>query len=122
MSDAALALCGRKIDVFCQISDNLTGSTFASIAQVARSSRIPLFGFASGHARQGAFMTVSTDYYDNGVASARLAMRVLNGEKPAQIPFEPVLATRFTVNLAAARLLGITIPDSLIQSADEVIR
>lgn len=67
-------------------------------------------------------MTLSTDYYDNGVASARLAMRVLNGENPANIPFEPVFKTRFTVNLAAASLLGITIPESLIKSADEVIR
>jgi ABC-type uncharacterized transport system substrate-binding protein len=122
VSDGALALCGRNIDVFCQIADNLTGSTFASIAQVARNSRIPLIGFASGHARQGAFMTLATDYYDNGVASARLAMRVLNGEDPAQIPFEPVSRTRFIVNLAAARQLGITIPESLVKSADEVIR
>ena len=122
VTDGALALCGRRIDVFCQISDNLTGSTFASIAQVARNSRIPLFAFASGQARLGAFMTLSTDYYDNGVASARLAMRVLKGDDPAQIPFEPVLKTRFSVNLAAASLLGITIPDSLIEGADEVIR
>ena len=120
--DGALALCGRHIDVFCQISDNLTGSSFASIAQVARQSRIPLIAFASGQTRKGAFMTLSTDYYDNGVASARLAMRVLNGENPANIPFEPVFKTRFTVNLAAASLLGITIPESLIKSADEVIR
>ena len=108
--------------MFCQISDNLTGASFASIAQVAKQSRIPLFAFASGQARKGAFMTLSTDYYDNGVASARLAMRVLNGEHPAKIPFEPVLKTRFTVNLGAARQLGITIPESLIKSADEVIR
>jgi ABC-type uncharacterized transport system substrate-binding protein len=122
VSDGALALCGRNIDVICQISDNLTGATFASIAQVARSSRIPLMSFASSQARKGAFMALSTDYYDNGVASARIAMRVLNGEHPAQIPFEPVLKTRFIVNLAAASQLGITIPESLVKSADEVIR
>jgi len=89
---------------------------------VARNARIPIFGFASGQARLGAFMTLSTDYYDNGVASARLAMRVLNGDDPAQIPFAPVLKTRFSVNLAAASVLEITIPDNLVKSADEVIR
>jgi len=120
--DGALALCGRNIDVFCQISDNLTGASFASIAQVAKQSRIPLIAFASGQARKGAFMALSTDYYDNGVASAHLAMRVLNGENPAKIPFEPVLKTRFIVNLGAARQLGITIPESLLKSADEIIR
>jgi ABC-type uncharacterized transport system substrate-binding protein len=120
--DAALALCGRNIDVFCQLSDNLTGSTFASIAQAAKKTRIPLVGFAPANARIGAFMTLSMDFYDNGHASAHLAMRVLNGEDPAKIPFEPVLKTRFTLNLATAAQLGITIPEKLVKSADEVIR
>jgi ABC-type uncharacterized transport system substrate-binding protein len=122
VSDGALALCGRNIDVFCQISDNLTGASFASIAQAAKKLRIPLMGFATGQMRSGAFMTLSRDFFDNGVASARIAMRVLNGEHPAQIPFEPVLKTRFSLNLATAAQLGITIPESLLKSADEVIR
>jgi ABC-type uncharacterized transport system substrate-binding protein len=120
--DAALALCGRNIDVFCQISDNLTGGSFASIAQATRKSRIPLFGFATSQVRNGAFMALSTDFYDNGVASAHLAMRVLEGENPAHIPFEPVRKTRFALNLAEAAHCGVTIPDSLVKSADQVIR
>ena len=70
----------------------------------------------------GAFMTFSRDFYDNGVASGILAMRVLSGENPAQIPFEPVRKTRFTLNLTAAAQWGITIPENLVKSADEVIR
>jgi ABC-type uncharacterized transport system substrate-binding protein len=122
VADGALALCGRNIDVFCQLSDNLTGASFASIAQAAKKSRIPLVGFAPANARMGAFMTVSMDFYDNGMASGRLAMRVLNGEDPAKIPFEAVRKTRFLVNLATAAQLGITIPEGLVKSADEVIR
>jgi putative tryptophan/tyrosine transport system substrate-binding protein len=67
-------------------------------------------------------MTLSRDFYDNGVASAHLAMRVLQGENPAQIPFEPVLKTRFVVNLSEAAQYRVTIPESLVKSADEVIR
>jgi ABC-type uncharacterized transport system substrate-binding protein len=120
--DAALALCGRDIDVVCQISDNLTGASFASIVNAAKKSRIPVFGFATTQARNGAFMTLSTDFYDNGVASAHLAMRVLQGENPAQIPFERVRKTRFALNLPAAAHCGVKIPDNLVKSADEVIR
>ena len=40
VADAALALCGRNVDAICQISDNLTGASFASISQAARRSRI----------------------------------------------------------------------------------
>jgi len=120
--DGALALCGRSIDVFCQLSDNLTGASFASIGQAAKKARIPLMGFASGQIRNGAFMTLSRDFYDNGVASGRLAMRVLNGEKPAQIPFECVTKIRSGVNLIVAAELGITIPEPLVKNADEVVR
>jgi ABC-type uncharacterized transport system substrate-binding protein len=120
--DAALALCGRNIDVFCQLSDNLTGASFTSIGQAAKRARIPLMAFAPGQARHGAFMTLSRDFYENGVASGKLAMRVLSGEDPARIPFESVIKIRFVVNLAAAAELGITVPESLVKRADEVIR
>ena len=120
--DGALALCGRNIDVFTQLSDNLTGASFASIGQAARKSRIPLMAFAPGQVRHGAFMSLSRDFYDNGVASGRMAMRVVSGENPAQMPFEPVLKTWFTVNLTAAAQCGVTIPESLLKTADEVVR
>jgi ABC-type uncharacterized transport system substrate-binding protein len=120
--DAAMAMCGLGIDVFCQLSDNLTGASFASIGQAAKKARLPLMAFATGQTRHGAFMTLSRDFYDNGVASGRLAMRVLSGESPAQIPFEPVTKIRFVINLAAATELGITIPEHLVKSADEVLR
>ena len=67
-------------------------------------------------------MAFSRDFYDNGVASGQLALRVLSGENPAQIPFEPVRKTRFTLNLPVAAQYGISIPESLVKSADEVIR
>jgi ABC-type uncharacterized transport system substrate-binding protein len=49
-------------------------------------------------------------------------MRVLNGENPAQIPFEPVRKTRFSINLPNAKQWGVVIPESLLKTADEVIR
>ena len=120
--DGALALCGRNIDVVSQLSDNLTGASFASIAQAAKKSRIPLMAYAPAQTRSGAFMTLSRDFYDNGVDSGHLAMRVLSGEDPARIPFQPVLKTWFTLNLSTAAQYGIAIPESMVKSADEVIR
>jgi putative ABC transport system substrate-binding protein len=67
-------------------------------------------------------MTLSRDFYDNGVDSGHLAMRVLSGEDPARIPFQPVLKTWFTLNLSTAAQYGIAIPESMVKSADEVIR
>lgn len=120
ISDAAMALCSRDIEAVCQISDNLTGASFASIAQAARRARLPLLGFASGQATSGAFMTVSRDFYDGGLATAGMAARVLRGESPAGMPFQPVATIRYVFNTAAAAEVGITIPEELLQLGDTV--
>jgi ABC-type uncharacterized transport system substrate-binding protein len=120
--DAALALCSRKIDVLCQISDNLTGASFTSVAEAAKRYRLPLVGFASGQAQKGAFMTVARDYYDGGVEAGSMAARILRGSSPATMPFELVTKLRYTFNLVVAKQLGIEIPADLLAKADEVIR
>jgi ABC-type uncharacterized transport system substrate-binding protein len=122
VSDAALALCSRDIDVFCQLSDNLTGASYTSIAEAAKRYKKPLVGFAAGQAEKGAFMTVSRDYYDGGVEAAKLVARVLRGENPASIPFTLVTKITHTYNVAVATRLGIRIPQALLDKADKVIR
>jgi ABC-type uncharacterized transport system substrate-binding protein len=120
IADAAIALCSRDLDAVCQISDNLTGASFASIAQAARRARLPLMGFASGQARVGAFMTVSRDFYDGGIASARIATRVLHGESPGQIPFQLVQNIKYLFNPAAAAAAGVVIPPELLRRGETV--
>jgi ABC-type uncharacterized transport system substrate-binding protein len=120
IADAALALCSRNIDAVCQISDNLTGASFASIVQAANRARLPLMGFASGQAESGAFLTVSRDFYDGGLASAAMAARILRGESPAVIPFQLVAKINYEFNQASARSLGITIPKDLLQLEESV--
>jgi ABC-type uncharacterized transport system substrate-binding protein len=115
IADAALALCGRDIDALCQISDNLTGASFASITQAARRTRLPLMGFSSSQVKAGAFMTVSRDYYDGGTASATIATRVLRGESPARIPFHMVETIKYTFNRSAAAAAGVVIPQDLVR-------
>ena len=102
ISDAAIALCGRNLDAICQISDNLTGSSFASVAQAAQRARLPLLAFASAQVKNGAFMAVSRDFYDGGVVSGQIAARVLRGESPARIPFQLVDTIKYTFNRSAA--------------------
>ena len=118
--DAAMALCSRKIDAVCQISDNLTGASFASIIQAARRARLPLMGFASGQAKTGAIMTVSTDFYDGGVAAAEIAAEVLKGKSPAGIPFYRVPKIRYYFNTQAAASVGVTIPPELLKLGETV--
>jgi ABC-type uncharacterized transport system substrate-binding protein len=120
--DAALALCQLGIDAFCQITDNQSGSAFASIAMAAQRSNVPLFSFASANAKSGALLALSTDFYDNGLESGRIAARVLRGEAPANIPFAKITKTTLVLNLPVAARFGIVFPPELVSRADEVLR
>ena len=53
--------------------------------------------------------------------AAALAARIMRGERPAALPFQPVTRTRIIVNLDAAKAVGLVIPRTVIEQAVEVI-
>ena len=122
VADAALSLCSRNIDAVCQISDNMSSSTFVATAAAANRFKLPVFTFNTNQAEQGAAVVVARDYYDGGRESGLLAARVMRGEDPATIPFQPTRTTRVVVNLKAAGVSGLRIPPSLLERADRVIQ
>ena len=121
VADAALSLASRKIDAICQLPGNLTASAFPTIAEAARRARLPLFGFQTSAAEAGAHLVVARDYRDGGAAAALLAARIMRGESPASIPFEPSRETKLVVNVDAARVIGLRIPASVLARAQRVI-
>ena len=121
LPDAALALCNMKIDAVCQVAGNLTVAGFTSIARAARAGGLPAFGFITSQAEQGAVPVGSRDCYDGGVEAAQLAVRIMRGENPASIPLQMLRKNKIIVNLAAARAVGLTIPESIVRKADRVI-
>ncbi len=122
VADAALSLCGKDIEALCQITDNLVAASFASIAMAAEKRRLPVFGFVSAQARDGAVLTLARDYYEAGHEAGLLAARVMRGQNPADIPFRNLQKTRLIVNLRQARRLNIAVPESVIRQADEVMK
>jgi len=117
ISDAALALCNQPIDAVVQVAGNLTTAAFASIAQAARRARLPLFGALSSNIHDGAAVVVARDYFDGGREAGLMAARIMRGENPARIPFQPLRTTKTLVNPEAARAVGLTVPASVMHRA-----
>jgi putative ABC transport system substrate-binding protein len=72
--------------------------------------------------RAGGLMSYSTDFRDGFYRSAYYVDRLLKGAKPSDLPFEQTANIKFVVNLKTADALGISIPQSILLRADEVIR
>jgi putative tryptophan/tyrosine transport system substrate-binding protein len=118
---AAQALAEQRIDAYMQILDNVACSSFDSIVQAADKYQVPLFTLDTKYSESGACVTLGWDYFDNGYKSGELAIRVIQGENPADIPFQTLDKSKFFINLTACKRQGLTIPDSIMNNADKVI-
>jgi ABC-type uncharacterized transport system substrate-binding protein len=119
--DATLALLAQRIDAMCQGGSNLTAAAFASITRPAQRAGVPVFGFLSGDIGNGAVAVIARDYFDGGRLAASLAARIMRGERPAAIPFQPLRETRLLLNLEAARGVGLIIPEAVVARASRIV-
>jgi len=116
--DAALALTQRGIDAICQIDDNLHGAAFPAIVAAARRAQLPVFGFSSTQASQGAAVVLSNDHFDGGRESAMIAAQVIRGASPAQFPYRSIAKTKLIVNPPAALSAKLRIPEPVLRRAE----
>jgi putative ABC transport system substrate-binding protein len=69
----------------------------------------------------GGLVSLGPNYVDMAKQGATLVSKILKGAKPADLPVEQPTKFELVINLKTAKALGVTIPPSLPQRADQVI-
>ena len=118
---AAQSLAGR-VDAIYLPTDNMVISSLASVVKVAEANKIPVISGESESVASGALATVGIDYYKLGQTTGDMALRVIKGEKPQDMAIEKQEGTELVLNLKAAKNMGVTVPESIISKAKNVIK
>jgi putative ABC transport system substrate-binding protein len=117
-----LALKAHEADAYFHSNSAMVTSQAQFIIDTARAKKLPTMFAEQGLAAQGALAGYGTSYYEVGRLSAAYVQRILAGTSPRELPVETFSRIGLAVNLKTAREIGVTIPQSVLLRADQVIQ
>jgi putative tryptophan/tyrosine transport system substrate-binding protein len=117
----AFAAVKAQADALYVAVDQLIVANLADILTLARGARLPTVFSTRDFVRAGGFMSYGPNYSDLFRRSADYVDKILRGTRPGDIPVEQPTKFELVINLTTAKALGLTIPESFLVRADEVI-
>jgi putative ABC transport system substrate-binding protein len=119
---AYLLLRNARVDWLHVLDEPMISSRRAEWVEFAASARLPLSSEAVDTVRAGGLISYAPVLTDHYVLAAAYVDKILKGAKPADLPVEEPTRYELIVNLRTAKALGLTIPQSLLLRAQEVIQ
>jgi putative ABC transport system substrate-binding protein len=111
----------RQVGALVVVDDVLITTHAKLLLDLANKHRLPVTGFFREFAEAGALLTYGPDIPAVYRRAAYFVYRILKGAKPADLPVEQPTKIVLIINLKTAKVLGLTISQSLLLRADEVI-
>jgi ABC-type uncharacterized transport system substrate-binding protein len=106
---------------FVVLGDSVLFNYRGQIGGIAIGNRLPAISVAREYAEAGLLLTYGVDFRDQFRRSAVFVDKIFKGAKPADLPVEQPTKFELVINLKTAKALGVEMPTSLLQRADEVI-
>jgi putative ABC transport system substrate-binding protein len=120
--EAAIIALGREPGGgLVVMPDVFTAAHRAPIILAAARNHVPAVYSLSDFARDGGLLSYGFDQVDGWRRAASYVDRILRGAKPGDLPVQFPVKYEIAVNLKTASALGLTVPQSMLQRADEVI-
>jgi putative ABC transport system substrate-binding protein len=118
----AVSALGNKADALYVVSDALIAANRARIVRLALSEHLPTIFSYDDYVEAGGLMSYGPNYADLFRRAADMVDKILHGTKPDDIPVGQPTKFDFAININTAATLGLTMPQPLLATADEVIK
>ena len=119
---AFTAMTKERVGAVLVYGSSLLAAQRAAIADLAVKNRLPTMCVAQEWMDAGFVMSYGASLNDMYRRAPYFVDRILKGAKPADLPVEQPIKFELVINLKTAKALGLTIPQSLLVRADEVIQ
>ena len=111
----------KNVDAIVVQGDTMFAVSAKAVADLAIKHRLPSVGIV-GYAEAGGMIGNGADLIEGHRRAAIYVDKILKGANPGELPIEQATKFQLVINLKTARALGLTIPQSLLLRADEVIQ
>jgi ABC-type uncharacterized transport system substrate-binding protein len=122
LEKAFTSMVRERAQAFAVVSSTMLRAHRARVAGLAARHRLPSIFDSKEYVEHGGLMSYGPDLGDLFRRAATYVDRILKGAKPGDLPIEQPTKFELVINPSTARVLGLTIPPSVLARADELIQ
>jgi putative ABC transport system substrate-binding protein len=121
LETAFRSLAAERVDIVVVCQDSMLTSQRSRIVALASAARLPVMAAFREFAEAGALITYGINVRDNYRRAAAYVDKILKGTKVGDLPVELPTRLEMVINLKAAKVLGLSVPGTMLTQADQVI-